>query len=95
MEPEFRTHAIHVKDSKHAIHLYKHAVGFTVCHLHLIAQTEEAQKDTEASASNRQAAQDKHNADAKELSAKLSAAAAEKLALQRGFEVQSLFLERG
>ena len=62
--------------------------------MHLIAQAEEAQKNTEASASDRLAAQGKHDADVKDLSAKLAAAAAEKLALQRGFEVQSLSLER-
>lgn len=90
--PEFRTHTTHVKDNNHAIHLYMYAADFTECHLHVIAQAEEAQKNTEASASDRLAAQDKHDADVKDLSAKVAAAAAEKLALQRGFEVQSLFL---
>ena len=56
-----------------------------------MAQAEDAHKSAEASASDRLAAQDKHAADVKDLSAKLAAAAAEKLALQRGFEVHNPF----
>ena len=71
----------------------QHASSFTsIRHLRLFVQAEDAHKSGEVSAKDRLAAQDKHDADVKDLSAKLAAAAAEKLALQRGFEVQSLFL---